>query len=333
MDLDDVNGNVSHGVHAAAMAGSWVSLVYGFAGLREDDGRISFAPRLPPAWTRLRFRLLIGAALLQVTLTSHAATYELLAGEALEVRHFGQTLRIIAGEPVTIDLDARLECVIFDLDGVITDTAEHHFRAWQRLAAEISLPFDRELNERLKGVSRMESLEIILEHAGRRTESLQDKVRLAERKNTYFRELIDAITPADLLPGIADLLVDLRAHGMKTAIASMSHNVWDVVGRLGIEPLIDLIVDPAALVKGKPDPEIFLAAAEQLGVRFENCVGIEDARAGVEAIKAARMVAVGIGRDLPGADWLVAGTGSLTVDALEARFASAHGPRALRTSG
>jgi beta-phosphoglucomutase len=220
-----------------------------------------------------------------------------------------------------------------DLDGVITDTAEHHFRAWQRLAAEISLPFDRELNERLKGVSRMESLEIILEHAGRRTESLQDKVRLAERKNTYFRELIDAITPADLLPGIADLLVDLRAHGMKTAIASMSHNVWDVVGRLGIEPLIDLIVDPAALVKGKPDPEIFLAAAEQLGVRFENCVGIEDARAGVEAIKAARMVAVGIGRDLPGADWLVAGTGSLTVDALEARFASAHGPRALRTSG
>jgi alpha,alpha-trehalose phosphorylase len=333
MDLDDVNGNVSHGVHAAAMAGSWVSLVYGFAGLREDDGRISFAPRLPPAWTRLRFRMLIGAALLQVTLTSHAATYELLAGEALEVRHFGQTLRIIAGEPVTIDPGARLECVIFDLDGVITDTAEHHFRAWQRLAAEISLPFDRELNERLKGVSRMESLEIILEHAGRRTESLQDKVRLAERKNTYFRELIDAITPADLLPGIADLLVDLRAHGMKTAIASMSHNVWDVVGRLGIEPLIDLIVDPAALVKGKPDPEIFLAAAEQLGVRFENCVGIEDARAGVEAIKAARMVAVGIGRDLPGADWLVAGTGSLTVDALEARFASAHGPRALRTSG
>ena len=333
MDLDDVNGNVSHGVHAAAMAGSWVSLVYGFAGLREDDGRISFAPRLPPAWTRLRFRMLIGAALLQVTLTSHAATYELLAGEALEVRHFGQTLRIIAGEPVTIDLGARLECVIFDLDGVITDTAEHHFRAWQRLAAEISLPFDRELNERLKGVSRMESLEIILEHAGRRTESLQDKVRLAERKNTYFRELIDAITPADLLPGIADLLVDLRAHGMKTAIASMSHNVWDVVGRLGIEPLIDLIVDPAALVKGKPDPEIFLAAAEQLGVRFENCVGIEDARAGVEAIKAARMVAVGIGRDLPGADWLVAGTGSLTVDALEARFASAHGPRALRTPG
>jgi alpha,alpha-trehalose phosphorylase len=331
MDLDDVNGNVSHGVHAAAMAGSWVSLVHGFAGLRDDDGRISFAPRLPAAWTRLRFRMLIGAALLQVSLTSHAATYELLAGEALELRHFGQMMQIIAGEPITIDLDARLECVIFDLDGVITDTAEHHFRAWQRLAAEISLPFDRELNERLKGVSRMESLEIILEHAGR-TASLQDKVRLAERKNTYFRELIDSITPADLLPGIAGLLVDLRAHGVKTAIASMSHNVWDVVGRLGIEPLVDLIVDPAALVKGKPDPEIFLAAAEQLGVRCEDCVGVEDARAGVAAIKAARMVAVGVGRDLPGADWLVDHTSALTVDALEALFPAERQARASGTA-
>jgi beta-phosphoglucomutase len=209
--------------------------------------------------------------------------------------------------------------VIFDLDGVITDTAEHHFRAWQRLAAEIALPFDRELNERLKGVSRIESLEIILENAGR-TESLQDRVRLADRKNAYFRELIEGITPADLLPGIGNLLADLRARGVKTAIASMSHNVLDVVRRLSIESLVDVIVDPAALVKGKPDPEIFLAAAEQLGLRFEDCVGIEDARAGIEAIKAARMVAVGVGRDLPGADWLVADTRSLTVDALAARF-------------
>jgi beta-phosphoglucomutase len=319
MDLDDINGNVSHGVHAAAMAGSWVSLVYGFAGLRDDDGRVSFAPRLPPAWSRLRFRLMLGDALLQVTLTEHEATYELLAGDQVEIRHFGRPMVVVAAQSTTIDLDPRLEAVIFDLDGVITDTAEHHFRAGQRLATEISLPFDRELNERLKGVSRMESLEIILEHAGR-TASLQDKARLAERKNVYFRELIESITPADLLPGIGELLAGLRARGVTTAIASMSHNVWDVVGRLEIGSLIDLIVDPATLVKGKPDPEIFLAAAEGLGVRFEDCVGIEDARAGVQAIKAARMVAVGVGHDLPGADWVVSDTRSLTVDALDARF-------------
>ena len=187
------------------------------------------------------------------------------------------------------------------------------------LASEESLSFDRELNEQLKGVSRMESLDIILEHAGH-TASLPDKVRLADRKNAYFRELIDAITPADLLPGITDLLADLRARGVRTAIASMSHNVYDVVRHLGIEDMVDAIVDPATLVKGKPDPEIFLAAAEVLGVRFEDSVGIEDARAGIQAIKAARMVAVGVGTDLPGCDWLVTDTRPLTFEALAALF-------------
>ena len=100
----------------------------------------------------------------------------------------------------------------------------------------------------------------------------------------------------------------------------MSHNVYDVVRRLGIEGSVDAIVDPATLVKGKPDPEIFLVAAERLGVRFEDCVGIEDARAGIQAIRAARMVAVGVGRDLPGCDWLVSDTRELTAGALAALF-------------
>ena len=138
-------------------------------------------------------------------------------------------MRRLAGR---IDLDPRLEAVIFDLDGVITDTAEHHFRAWQRLASEVSLPFDRELNERLKGVSRMESLQIILDTAGRDREP-QDRVRLADRKNAYFQELIQSITPDDLLPGIGDLLADLRVRGIRTAIASMSHNVGTWCGRWG----------------------------------------------------------------------------------------------------
>jgi beta-phosphoglucomutase len=319
MDLDDVNGNVAHGYHVAAMAGSWVSLVYGFAGLRDDDGSIAFAPRLPAAWNRLAFRMLVTGTTLAVTITRHEVRYELLAGDELHIRHFGQPVPVAAGSPVTIGLDPVLRAVVFDLDGVITDTAEHHYRAWKRLAAEESLPFDRELNERLKGVSRMESLDIILEHAGH-TASLPDKVRLADRKNAYFRELIDAITPADLLPGIGDLLADLRAQGVRTAIASMSHNVYDVVRHLGIEDRVDAIVDPPTLVKGKPDPEIFLAAAELLGVRFEDCAGIEDARAGIQAIKAARMVAVGVGADLPGCDWLVADTRALTFDALAALF-------------
>ncbi len=287
MDLDDVNGNVAHGYHVAAMAGSWVSLVYGFAGLRDDDGSIAFAPHLPAAWSRLAFRLLVGGSTLAVAITRHEVRYEVTGGDGLSIRHFGQPVRVGAGSPVTIGLDPTLRAVIFDLDGVITDTAEHHYRAWKRLAGEESIPFDRELNERLKGVSRMESLDIILDSAGQ-TASLPDRVRLADRKNAYFRELIGSITPADLLPGIGDLLADLRARGVRTAIASMSHNVYDVVRHLGIEGSVDAIVDPATLVKGKPDPEIFLVAAERLGVRFEDCVGIEDARAGILAIRAAR---------------------------------------------
>jgi alpha,alpha-trehalose phosphorylase len=297
-----------------------VSLVYGFAGLRDDHGRIAFSPRLPAAWERLRFQMQVREARLQVTLERDAATYELLGGGPLEVHHYGRPVELRVGSPARIDLAPRLAAVVFDLDGVITDTAEHHFGAWKRLASEVSLPFDRDLNERLKGVSRMESLEIILANAGQ-TPSLEDRVRLADRKNAYFRELIASITPADVLPGIRELLEDLRAHGVATAIASMSHNVWDVVKRLDIEPLVDVIVDPATLVKGKPDPEIFLAAAERLGVRFEDCVGIEDARAGIEAIRAARMVAVGVGADLPGAAWAVTDTRELTLDALRRLFA------------
>ncbi len=319
MDLDDVNGNVAHGVHVAAMAGSWVSLVYGFAGLRDDDGSIAFSPRLPDAWDRLAFRLLVRGATLAVTITRHEVSYALLEGDRLVIRHFGRPVELTAAAPVVIGLDPHLAAVIFDLDGVITDTAEHHYRAWKRLAAEESIPFDRELNERLKGVSRMESLDIILDSAGQ-TASLPDKVRLADRKNAYFRELIDAITPADLLPGIGDLLADLRTRGIRTGIASMSQNVYDVVRHLGIESMVDVIVDPATLVKGKPDPEIFLTAAELLGLRFEDCVGIEDARAGIEAITAARMVAVGVGDDLPGCDWLIDDTRLLTFDALSALF-------------
>ncbi|MEO5964069.1 MAG: glycosyl hydrolase family 65 protein, partial [Candidatus Limnocylindrales bacterium] len=190
MDLDDVNGNVSHGVHVAAMAGSWVSLVVGFGGLRDDDGRVAFSPRLPAAWTTLAFRLRLGDALLHVTMTRDTTTYALEAGDEREIHHFGRPLTVRAGSPVTIDMAPRLEAVVLDLDGVITDTAEHHFRAWQRLASEVSIPFDRELNERLKGVSRMESLQIILDNAGHAA-NLADRVRLAERKNAYFRELVE----------------------------------------------------------------------------------------------------------------------------------------------
>ncbi len=320
MDLDDVNGNTRDGVHIAAMAGTWVSVVNGFAGLRDDDGRLSFAPRLPGAWQRLAFRLRVGASQLRIVVTPAEATYTVESGPPVELRHFCESMSVAAGQPAVFDLRPRLRAVVFDLDGVLTDTAELHFQAWARMAAEEGFPFSREVNERLKGIGRLESLEIILDAARRTDLDAAAKTLLTERKNAYFGELIAQITPTDLLPGIPELLADLRAAGIRTAIASASHNATEVVRRLEIEGLVDAMVDPATIVKGKPDPEIFLAAAERLGVRPDDCVGVEDARAGIEAINAAGMVSVGVGMSLTGAAWAVDDTRQITRSALAGLF-------------
>jgi len=323
MDLDDVGGNTAAGVHTAAMAGTWMSLVYGFAGMRDRQPHLCFEPRLPARLTGMRIRLRFHGRLLEVALTHREATYSLLEGAALSIVHRGRSIELQPRVPVSASLLPELQAVVFDLDGVVTNTAEYHYLAWKRLADERGLAFDRTVNERLKGVSRLGSLDILLEHAGVEL-SAAERERLAARKNEYFGELIGTIQRGDLLPGIAELLDSLRAAGVRTALASVSHNVWEIVRRLGIADLIDAIVDPATLVKGKPDPEVFFKAAEMLGVPFENCAGIEDAQVGVESIKAARMFTVGIGRDLVGADWLLDSTEGLTYEELLRQF-RAHG--------
>ncbi|MEW5816025.1 MAG: beta-phosphoglucomutase [Spirochaetota bacterium] len=318
MDLDDIHGNVSNGVHTAAMAGTWISLVYGFAGMREAGDVLSFSPRLPEKWRQFSFKLLFRGCLIDITITGDKAVYLLKEGPELTLRHFDGEVRLKIGSPAVMGLAPVLECVVFDLDGVVTDTAEYHFRAWKRLSEEIGAPFDRGFNERLKGVGRMESLELILARTGQYY-SEEEKRALTVRKNGYYRELIATITPKDLLPGILPLLRRLKKEGIKTSIASVSHNVWEVVKRLKIEGLIDYIVDPASVIKGKPDPEVFLRAAEHFKVRVENCAGVEDAQAGIEAIKAARMFTVGIGGSLKGADWLLPDTKGLTYEELKRR--------------
>jgi alpha,alpha-trehalose phosphorylase len=319
MDLDDVGGNTVAGVHTAAMAGTWMSLVYGFTGMRDRRPTLSFDPRLPAQLTGMRIRLRFHGRLLEVTLTHRVATYLLLEGDPLSVSHRGRTLDLALGVEVSASLLPELQAVIFDLDGVVTNTAEYHYVAWKRLADELGLAFDREVNERLKGICRLASLDILLEHAGVDLPA-PERERLASRKNEYFGELIRTIQPGDLLPGVAELLTSLRDAGVRTALASMSHNVWEIVRRLEIADLIDAIVDPATLVKGKPDPEAFFKGAEMLGVPFENCAAIEDAQVGIDAIKAARMFAVGIGRGLVGADWRLDRTEQLTYAALLRRF-------------
>jgi len=190
----------------------------------------------------------------------------------------------------------RIEAVIFDLDGVITDTAEYHYLAWKQLGEELEIPFDREFNEKLKGVSRLESLELILEHGDRQNDfSLEEKERLANKKNGHYVELIKQVTPDDLLPNLLTFLKELKRVGVKIAMASASKNAFAVTQSLGVMEYFDHIVDAGTVKKSKPDPEVFLKAAKAVGVLPENCMGIEDAVAGVKAILEAGMFAVAIG--------------------------------------
>ncbi|NRR30905.1 beta-phosphoglucomutase [Oxalobacteraceae bacterium] len=190
--------------------------------------------------------------------------------------------------------ECRYKAVIFDLDGVITDTAHYHYLAWKRLADSQGVPFDQQINEGLKGIDRMGSLELILAGAAR-SYSAAAKLALAEQKNLHYQQLIEDMTAADLLPGAVEALALVRAAGLKTGLASVSKNAFTVLDRLGIRASFDYVVDAAYIARGKPDPEIFLKAASELGVDPADCLGVEDAVAGVAAIKAAGMRALGVG--------------------------------------
>lgn len=189
----------------------------------------------------------------------------------------------------------KTKALIFDLDGVLTDSAKYHYLAWKALADELNMKFDKEINERLKGVSRMDSFNIILEvnHAENKF-SPDEKEVLIQKKNDLYVDFIKKMTPDDILPGILPFIEDAKKAGMKLAVASVSKNAGILLSALQISDRFDYIADAAKITKSKPDPEIFLNCAEGLGIEPDCCIGIEDAQAGIEAIKAAGMYAIGI---------------------------------------
>lgn len=181
---------------------------------------------------------------------------------------------------------------IFDLDGVLTDTAEYHYQGWQRLADELGVPFDRTRNEALRGVSRRRSLELLLDERRYPEAQMQE---MMERKNRYYQELLTQVTPADLLPGVDNMLKAARAAGLQIAIGSASKNAREVAQRLHIMPYIDALADGYSVVRPKPAPDLFVYAAGLLHVCVNTCVVFEDAAAGVEAARVAGMYTVGLG--------------------------------------
>lgn len=185
-----------------------------------------------------------------------------------------------------------IRAFIFDLDGVITDTAEYHYRGWKRLADELGIPFTREDNESLRGIPRRESLMLILK--GRRYPEEQIR-EMMERKNRYYLEFIKDITPRDVLPGARELLEEIHAAGLRSALGSASKNAREVVERLGIAELLDAISDGNSVEFQKPAPDLFLHAAAQLGLVPSECIVMEDAAAGIEAAQAGGFRSVGLG--------------------------------------
>lgn len=218
----------------------------------------------------------------------------------------------------------EIKAVIFDLDGVITDTAEYHYQAWKTLANELGIDFDRTFNEQLKGVSRMDSLERILALKGPEfTLAENEKQILATKKNDHYKQLISSLTPDDILPGILSLLKDIKAESLPIGLGSASKNAEEIIDRLELSSYFDYIVDAGKVKNGKPDPETFTVAADHFEVPYKQCIGIEDAKAGIEALQKADMFAVGVGdaTSLGKADHRVDSTKELSFEKIKEAFA------------
>ncbi len=201
-----------------------------------------------------------------------------------------------------------IKAFLFDLDGVIVDTAVFHYKAWKRLANQLGFDIDEEFNETLKGISRMDSLEAILKHGGISL-SQEEKEKYAKIKNEWYLELVNQMTVNDILPGVENFLKESKELGIKIALGSASKNASLILEKTGILDLFDTIIDGNHVSKSKPDPEVFLKGAEALDLENDACVVFEDAYAGVQAAKAAGMVAIGIGsvEVLNNADFVVKG--------------------------
>lgn len=192
-------------------------------------------------------------------------------------------------------MEGCIKGLIFDLDGVIVFTDRYHYQAWKKIADRLGIYFDEEMNHRLRGVSRMESLEIILENYCEKPFTAAEKERLAEEKNTYYCELLKTMQPHDVVPEIRETLEELRKKGYRLAVGSSSKNARMILKQVDLIDAFDVISDGTNISRSKPDPEVFLKAAQYLGLQPEECAVIEDARAGIDAAKAGKMLAVGIG--------------------------------------
>lgn len=305
LDMDNCNRNSHQGLHISSMAGSWMNIVFGFGGLQFSNDRLVLNPSLPQAWKKLSFKIVFRGNQLQFTFHKNQIECCLIGEQNTKpVNLIIDKKLIVLSKDKTVytqslvpKMPIKPKAVIFDLDGVICDTAEYHYLAWKAIADEEDIYFDQHINERLKGVSRLKSLEILMERRNR-DYSKDELANLAEKKNDIYKDYLKQLSPQDMLVGIADFVNNLKEKGFKLAICSASKNAPAILDYLQAKEWFDTIVSGNDPVEPKPHPDGFLLAAERLGVEPKECVVVEDAFAGIQAAKQAGMKTLGIGHKL-----------------------------------
>jgi alpha,alpha-trehalose phosphorylase len=292
LDLFNTHKNTKDGIHTANMGGSYMSIVYGFAGLRLKEDGLHLYPRLPKQWKSYGFLIHYEDSKIQINIKKDAIFLQLLEGNSKLVNVYGNTYTLVDKLEIR---NYKYKAVIFDLDGVICHTDEFHFQAWKQIADKLSVYFDEKINDKLRGVSRMDSLAIILEQKPELVLTEEEKTALAEEKNERYQMLLEQMSPDSLNAKVKNTLHYLKEKGLKLGIGSSSKNAKIILQKLGLIDFFDAISDGTNITHSKPDPEVFIKASEYLKIPAPDCLVVEDANSGLEAAKLAGMDCAAIG--------------------------------------
>lgn len=310
IDLDDCNGNTRDGLHTANMGGSYRMAVGGFAGLEIDENGLSLFPMLPDGWNEYSFPVAYKRRQIKVSVYKDKAEIHLEGNvtEPISISVFGQEVTVTEKELIVF---RKLKGVIFDLDGVVTDTAVYHYKAWKKVADELGIDFDEKKNENFKGVSRATCLELLLQW-GNKTMTEEEFADTLKRKNDYYKEMLKDLTPSDILPGVLDSINELHASGIKTALFSVSKNTAEILKRLEISDAFDIIVSGTDIKNSKPHYEGYLLAADRMEIDPRLCAMVEDSVAGITGAKNLAMKTLAIMKEnAAGADICIGSTKEL----------------------
>lgn len=290
-DLDDLSGNTRDGLHIANMGGAYLSILAGFGGLRLSEDGLRLFPLLPDGWTEYSFPIMLRGSRLFVSVNKDGCVVQLLEGAEIEVQVFDL---LVLATSAKKQVNRPVRAVIFDLDGVVTDTARYHYAAWKRIADELGILFNEERNEQFKGVSRSECLQLLLE-MGNLELTTQETALWLNKKNVYYLEELTSLSQNDILPGVMETLHDLRTRQIPCALFSVSKNTNYILERIELQGAFDAIVSGNDITHSKPHFEGYLFAAERLGVDPRLCVMIDDAEAGLAGARALSMRTIGVG--------------------------------------